>query len=127
MNTDDKGDISEQYAVIACLVKGWKVSRPIGKYPYDFIADNTGILIRIQVKTAKELDGTIEVLTNSQKYGGKTRPASDEVDALMIYRPLTNKLYYLARNQFEGKTTVRLRLDPPKTDYPVRYAKDFEF
>lgn len=53
MNTKHKGDIAEQVAALEALRRGWGVLRPIGdNMPYDLAFDVSGVLVRVQVKSA---------------------------------------------------------------------------
>jgi hypothetical protein len=53
MGTKLKGDIAEQAAILKILELGWGVAKPIGdRLSYDLIADVSGKLFRLQVKSA---------------------------------------------------------------------------
>jgi hypothetical protein len=53
MNTKAKGDIAEQAVILQALKRGWGVSKPIGdRLPYDLIFDVSGVLLKVQVKSA---------------------------------------------------------------------------
>ena len=53
MNTKHKGDIAEQAAILEALKRNWNVLRPIGdNLPYDLVFDVSGVLVKIQVKSA---------------------------------------------------------------------------
>lgn len=53
MNSKQKGDIAEQYAIVQALQKGWDVLKPIGdRLPYDLVFCINNKFIKIQVKYA---------------------------------------------------------------------------
>lgn len=53
MSTKQKGDIAEQSAILSLLKLGFGVARPVGdRLPYDLIADVSGVLVKLQVKSA---------------------------------------------------------------------------
>ena len=53
MNTNQKGDIAEQAAILQALKRGWGLLRPVGDHlPYDLVFDVAGALVKVQVKHA---------------------------------------------------------------------------
>ena len=53
MDTKLKGDIAEQAAILRALLRGWGVSKTVGdRLSYDLIFDVSGVLVRVQVKSA---------------------------------------------------------------------------
>jgi hypothetical protein len=53
MDTKQRGDITEQAAILQGLKRGWGVLRPIGdRLPYDLVFDLSGTLVKIQTKLA---------------------------------------------------------------------------
>ena len=53
MDTKLKGDIAEQAAILQGLKRGWGVMKTIGdRLPYDLVFDVSGVLVRVQVKSA---------------------------------------------------------------------------
>jgi hypothetical protein len=53
MDTNLKGDIAEQAAILHALKHGWGVLRPIGdRLPYDLVFDVEGTLVKVQAKGA---------------------------------------------------------------------------
>jgi len=53
LDTNLKGDIGEQAAILQALKRGWGVLKPIGdRLPYDLVFDVNGTLIKVQVKSA---------------------------------------------------------------------------
>ncbi len=53
MDTKLKGDIAEQAAILQAMKHGFGVLKPIGdRLPYDLVFDVSGLLLKIQVKSA---------------------------------------------------------------------------
>jgi hypothetical protein len=53
VDTKLKGDIAEQAAILRALLRGWGVSKTVGdRLSYDLIFDVSGVLVRVQVKSA---------------------------------------------------------------------------
>ena len=53
MNTNQRGDIAEQAAVLHAMKRSWGVLKPVGNWlPYDLVFDINGILIKVQVKSS---------------------------------------------------------------------------
>jgi hypothetical protein len=53
VDTKQRGDITEQAAILQGLKRGWGVLRPIGdRLPYDLVFDLSGTLVKIQTKLA---------------------------------------------------------------------------
>ena len=61
-----------------------------------------------------------------RKYGGNKQVglrmsdvktySADEVDVLAVYSPVTDKVYWLVLEHFEGKKSVSIRLKPSKNN-----------
>jgi len=101
VNTKLKGDIAEQAAILHVLKRGWGVLKPIGdRLPYDLVFDVTGILVRVQVKSAwfDEMRGNYVVdnrrtKTNRRLMVRKCYQVSD-FDFALVYLA-ENDLFYV--------------------------------
>ena len=133
MRTDPKyiGEQTELRALLAARELGINVSIPWGDgLRYDQIWDVNGKLLRIQIKTAKEIDeGTaIEIPCRSiNRIHGKSvaqRYTIDEIDAIVtIYN---DKLYYIPANELSS-ASKKLRFSLPKNKQftNINWAIDF--
>jgi hypothetical protein len=102
------------------LEKGILVSKPVIEARYDLLLDCHGTFYRAQVKYA---DGTASksanaVPLNLQKQcrgNGKTKVYTrDEVDVILVYVPKIDKVLWIGPEIFHGKSTIQIRLSPPK-------------
>ena len=49
LDTNLKGDIAEQTAILEALKRGWGVLKPVGdRLPYDLVFDVEGTLVKVQ-------------------------------------------------------------------------------
>jgi hypothetical protein len=53
LDTELKGDVAEQAAILQALKRNWGVLQPVGdRLPYDMAFDLSGVLVKVQVKAA---------------------------------------------------------------------------
>ena len=129
LTTTLKGHIAQLEVEKRATEKGCIVSRPVVEARYDLVVDDGTSLYRVQVKyTAQSNRGAIDI--GLRKFGGNKEVgmrmsdvktySSDEVDVLAVFSPVTGKVYWLPIEVFEGKTVVRLRLEPSKNNQKKR-------
>ena len=108
--------------VLACLKvemralrRGAVVSRPITEFArYDRVIDWDGRLYRAQIKyvscAACNCAGAVHLgLTK----GSRLCYTSQEIDALLVYVPTTDGVYWFGPEIFCGRKSLQLRLVPP--------------
>ncbi len=109
--------------LIACLkvemlaaMKGAIVSRPTTDFArYDRIIDWNGKLYRAQIKYVSVPAGNCEgaVQLNLRKNGGAFY-SREEIDALLVYVPQTDSVYWFGPEIYHGRSTLQLRYAPAK-------------
>jgi hypothetical protein len=110
--------------IISCLKfemtaqkRGAVVSKPTTDFVrYDYIVDWNGKLYRVQVKycgakDSKATQGACQLQLRKRKRDKYTK---DEIDALVVYMPRTDKVYWFGPEVFDGKTSLCLRYGPTK-------------
>ena len=130
VNSKQKGNITEFQCLTSFVKQGCGVSIPYGDcYPYDFIADINGKLIKVQCKTSREVDvGVIEFSCRSCRSNTQSsierRYNKEEIDYFCTY--WEDKCYLIPVEETSG--TKKLRFVTPKNGQKVgiSYAKDYE-
>lgn len=130
VNTKTIGERSEAIVLATFLRAGKVVLQPFGdNQRYDFVLDEGGKFIRVQVKTVHLKAGYLCGYTCSSSYhrGGKKRLYHGEADIFALYSPDTDKVYMVPVNDVGA--CINLRLTPAKNGQKsrVRLAKDYEF
>ena len=132
MDTTFKGEEAVQRVILTAIQRGIAVSRPVlegGRY--DLVLD-FGSLKKAQVKYAGSgKDGTIRVPTASTDCRGKKGKVytKQEVDLIVAYSPVTDKIYKLPASLWRGKRAVHLRYKPAKNNQTIGciLAQDWEW
>jgi hypothetical protein len=101
---------------LAAVRNGAIVSRPTTDFArYDRIIDWNGQLYRAQIKyvsaAAAHCEGAVQL--NLRKNGGAFY-SREEIDALLIYVPQTDCVYWLGPEIFHERATLQLRYAPAK-------------
>lgn len=131
MNSKDKGDITESKALYEFIKRGISVYRPFGDNTRcDMIIDVNNNLYRIQCKTSnEEHNGSITCYTRSSKNHTTNKRLDTyvgEVDYFVFYNQLRDKLAMVPMDVIGTKTSISLRLEPPKNNQEnVRYFDDY--
>ena len=99
---------------LAAVAKGAIVSRPTSDcVRYDRIIDWNKQLYRVQIKyvsvPACNCEGAVQL--NLRKNGGSFY-SSDEVDALLVYSPQTDGVYWFGPEVFHKRSTLQIRYAP---------------
>jgi len=102
--------------------KGAIVCTPKPEARYDRILDMAGKLFRVQIKyasvTPSHATGSVQVNLQT-KYGNGTRTSGytlSEIDALLVYIPVLDKVLWIPSEIFSGKSILTLRMSPSKNN-----------
>jgi hypothetical protein len=133
LGTSQKGAAAEAEIAAAAIRLDLVVLRPLGDGGrYDLAIDTRPRLLRVQCKWASRHGEVIMAycVTSRHTPGGyrRTTYSSDEIDAIAIYSPDTDKCYLIPAREVDGCTTISLRLGPTRNNQvvKVRRAKDYE-
>jgi hypothetical protein len=134
-NTKAVGDRSELEAMAALIRNGYRISLPFGENQrYDLIADDGERLLRIQVKTGRLRNGSINFSCSSMRRADRnrattwvTRPYTGEIDYLAVYCPQTKEVYLVPESELVS-TCGHLRVDPTvnRQGKRIRWAAPFK-
>jgi hypothetical protein len=125
------GQRTEAFIVHRLMECGYTVLTPLGVHRYDLvIEDADGKFWRIQCKTGRPRNGTIEFNTrNSSIPGAKKiqRNYRGDTDYFAVYSKETGKVYLVPIGDV-GTSLGYLRVEPVKNHLQkgVRWAKDYE-
>jgi hypothetical protein len=118
-HTHDKGDVAMVEVMSDLVCQGFKICLPVSTHlPFDLIAvhNETGELLRIQVKYRAVGKGRIEVNLRTQSVGaGKCSYKSivpGWVDAWAVYCPDTKSVYYIGADELLKVSRFTLRIAP---------------
>ena len=129
LSTQAKGEIAKLKAELRAAEKGWIVSRTVEGSRYDLVLDDGKKLYRVQVKYSNGKSSNSEgvVCVGLRKFTGDDLRRSaeyrrlpirmytkDEIDVLVVYIPLLDKLCWFGADIFETKANIMIRYDPPK-------------
>jgi hypothetical protein len=130
-DTTGRGDETELAVAFALARAGKKLLRPVSSATrYDLLIDNEdGTFIRVQCKTGRLKDGTVEFRMYSVS-GHSTRKKSyrGQIDAFGVYCPATGSTYLVPIQALTTCDTVaRLRLEAPRNgqERGIRQASNF--
>ena len=121
MNTRQKGKLAETKVELRAIEKNIILSWPSIDVRYDCIMDNGTSLVKAQIKYA---DGRCSNATGSITVKLQTNYANsssdgysrDEIDVLLVYLPLLDKLILLPPEIWEGKKAIQVRYEPTKNN-----------
>lgn len=128
------GDRTEMAIINRFLVVGYNVLKPINSaLRYDLvIEDADGRFWRVQCKTGRYRDGSIEWSTSTSFQGsnGRRRYTEAEIDYYAIYVPDFDTVYLVPFKDAPGKVHGFLRVDPLAEGYKTpkrpKWARDYE-
>lgn len=134
-NPNHKGNVAEAMINARALQLGLTVLHPAGEHcRYDMAFDLEGVGIkRVQCKWARVVGATIVVKLVSSRYtpNGRvtTTYSSSEIDLIAAYCEKLDSCYLIPIEGVEGKTSIQLRLEPPKNGQRagLHYATEHEF
>lgn len=129
MNTNQIGKLTELEVLLYITKLGYSVSIPWGdKDRYDQIWDINGKLVKVQIKTAKEVDeekSAILVYCYSTCNGVKHKYTKEEIDYFATF--WEGKVYLIPVEQCSTQKVLRFS-SPNTISNPsiVNWAKDYE-
>jgi hypothetical protein len=124
LSTKQKGDISELHILAELTRLGFDVYTPFGEDSRsDLIADTGRELLKVQVKTARNIDDSkIEfncTSTRSNYTETTEHDYKDDIDGFAVYHPKTDNMYYVPIDD-APKTSMYLRLTETKNNQDGR-------
>jgi hypothetical protein len=133
LTTDQKGVIAELAIARQAAELGIGVWGSYTVERYDLMFDLRPGLVRVQCKWAGRQGDVLVVRCCSHRRnrdGIMRRTYSrDEIDAFAAYSADLNRCYFLPIDEFEGRRTIALRLNPSRNNQKERinWAEDYEF
>lgn len=128
-STTMRGDVSEAIAIAAFMRLGYLVSRPLSNgLPYDFIADDGGRLMRVQVKTGSVRDGALFAKLGSSKYHRGRREIIGyvgRVEWVCIVHPISGRCYMVRPDGAGSSIMLRLEASRNNQTCGVRMAEEY--
>ena len=133
LSSTQKGAAAEAEIAAAALRLGLVVLQPLGDGSrYDLAIDTGQRLLRVQCKWASRHGEVImaRCITSRHTPGGyrHTTYSADEIDAIAVYSPDTDRCYLIPVREVEGCATISLRLGSTRNNQAVnvRWAKDYQ-
>jgi hypothetical protein len=119
LNTTTKGELACLKVEMRAYEKGAIVSKPGIECDYDRVVDYDGKLHKIQVKWADTKSNTaqgvvIAKLERGNRNNNRRAYSRDDVDAVVVYAPKTDKVYWFGPDVFDNKWQLQMRLKPTK-------------
>ena len=124
-DTHKKGEIAFLKVALRAAEKGMILSRPTTEARYDAILDDGKKLIRVQVKYTGgdgKPSGIVraDFRKKSNTVAAQSRTyTSDEIDMMLVYVPAIDQVLMFKPAEFAGKSTVVIRLQPPKNGQKI--------
>jgi hypothetical protein len=130
MNTKSKGSISEAKVLAKVLELGKTAFLPFGENTgVDLIVQDDNNLIRIQTKTGRKVNNSIE-FDGKSTYKIKGQQVSKDyegkIDYFAIYYPANDKVYFVPLHLARGKSKIYLSFSASKRHPDVKLAENFE-
>lgn len=134
MNTWQKGELARIEVIKRAIEKGCVPSTPVFEQcRYDLIIEENGKLERVQVKYSeqktKSSSGSyfVDFRRNNNGSTLKRRYSALEIDAIMVYIKPMGVICKLGPKDFDGKSSVTLRAEPPRNNQRslIRKISDF--
>ena len=128
MLTAIRGNTSESAVLHAFLKRGFHVLIPFGGgCPFDLaVASDSGLLIRVQVKTGWAQGGCVAFNTHSTDHGRGPGSYRGKADLFGVYFEPLDQVYLVAVGQV-GISECRLRLEPSRNNQRrrIRFAEEY--
>jgi len=129
-----KGDISELRAMAKLTELGADLYTPHGENTRsDIIADIDGVLLRLQVKTARNCGDTMKFNCSSRKSNMSETTQHDykgEIDGFLVFYPdgSSKESFYFVPIEKATKTAMSIRLQKPKNNQSknINMAENFK-
>jgi hypothetical protein len=128
------GDRSTLATMLGLKAAGYALLVPFGENTrYDLVIDDGATLARVQCKTGRLRDGSIDFPVTST-YGHHRNPATarrgyhGEVDFFAVYCPETAGVYLVPICELNTRATARLRVEPSRNGQKkrIRHAASYE-
>jgi hypothetical protein len=116
LTTDEKGEIAVLKVRLRAFELQWAVLVPTIPRRYDLVLEREGTFVRAQVKYA---DCPAPHATGALQLDLRRRKriyTRDEIDALLVNIPQTDKVYWFPPEVFHQKMVLHLRLLPAKNN-----------
>jgi len=113
MTTIQKGEVAFLKCSLRAIELNIIMSKPTTDARYDAVLDHRGHLQRAQIKYCdrkpSKSSGSVELRLERH---GKTYSAT-EIDVVLVYMPMVDRILYLPTKYFDGKKTITLRHTAP--------------
>ncbi len=130
-DTKRTGDISEIVVITAFIKAGYVVSVPFGEnHRYDLIADKDGVLSRIQVKTGRLKDGSIQFNTFSSHFNrgmSSMQKYTGQIEAFGVFCPEVTAVFVVPVDAATDKGYLRWEAPRNGQVKKIRRADQFLF
>lgn len=135
MTTQQKGQYAQLKVELRAAELGYIVSKPTVDARYDLVLDDGNQLHKVQIKYSNSKsphgdDGVVVV--ELLRWAGDKRSEkrcyhSNEIDVVIAYLPIVDKLCWIPSDVFDGRPNLYLRLVPPKNNQTkgILMAEDF--
>lgn len=131
LDSHRKGDVTEAVVIAELKRRSIPVSLPFGDNErYDLVLETpAGRLLRIQVKTGRLTDGTVEFHGTSQQTnasGHVYKPYEGDVEYIVVYCHELDAMYLVGEAEFDQSLSLRVD-EPAVANRLVNRAEAFEF
>ncbi len=133
LSSTQKGAAAEAEIAAAAIRLGLVVLQPFGDGSrYDLVIDTSRRLLRVQCKWGSRHGEVIVARCITSRHTPscyrRTTYSADEVNAIAVYSPDTDRCYLIPVQEVEGCATISLRLGPTRNNQTlnVRWASDYQ-
>lgn len=134
-STHRKGELGRLKVLTRAVELGYTVSVPTVETRYDLVIDDSKKLHRVQVKYADwkgskvQNSVLVKFKTECRNNGFEKTYSADEIDAIVVYVPKTDKCYWIGPEIFAERKFISLRFAPSKNGQVkrTRLAEEFEW
>jgi hypothetical protein len=125
-NSSQVGEISEMRVALAFRKAGYTILEPFGhQQPYDLVAEKDGEFMKIQAKSGRLTDGSVDVHVCTWQKDGSPREYEDyEIDYFGVFCKDTDEVYVVHVSE-APKQNMRLRVDDTN-HHQVRMAEEYK-
>jgi PD-(D/E)XK endonuclease len=134
LTPSQKGAAAEAEIAAAAVRLGLVVLRPLGEGGrYDLMIDAGRCLLRVQCRWATRrgevLTAHISTCRRTPRGYVRSTYSKDEVDAVALFSPDTERCYLIPIREIEARSTVQLRLSATRNSQAlgVRWAAGYDF
>lgn len=127
MRTTIKGKIAEYRVIPEFMKQGYQVFQPVDEWgKIDLVVLKDGIFQRIQVKSIKPRNGTLELRNRS--WTTKYMTTYDGyIDLFVLYDAENDKGYLIPKDDFKMSISLRITPSKKKQVKGIIFAKTYEF